>query len=743
MSHLTLTEGLGDWICPEHLVAGQDDETVRFEQAGKTNEQYRALTPEEIERLEALGNGATDWAQVLVSDPFDPARVRQNQFRGLVRLGAIRGAVFEHHDMQVPTGITNSTLYACDLGDDVAIHNVHYLAHFIIGDQCMLLNLDEMHTTTHAKFGNGIVKHGEPENVRVWMAVMNETGSRQIMPFEDMIPADAFLWAKYRDDLRLQDTLAKVTQSGFDSRRGTFGTVGDRCVIKNSRIIKDVKIGSHAYIKGANKLKNLTVKSSQEEPTQIGEGVELVNGIIGLGCHVFYGCKAIRFIMGNRSQLKYGARLLNSFLGSNSTVSCCEILNNLIFPAHEQHHNNSFLIAACVLGQSNLAAGATLGSNHNSRANDNEIQAGRGFWPGLCASLKHSCHFASFTLLSKADYPAEMNIVLPFSLLNNNVSQDRLEVMPAYWWLYNMYALARNTWKFQHRDQRGTKSQNIEFDALAPDTVEEILAGRDWLALWIGKALCREQGTALEGMTEEALCAMGREALAHSAPAVDALEVLGESMEKSRRNVVILKARQAYEAYTEMAHYYSVKHLLNYVETQHNTNLTSMANDLAGPRQTQWINLGGQLVCAQDVDQLRADINSGLLGTWQAIHERYDQLWRAYGATKHRHAYATLCDLYGVVRLDASQWNAALTRGAEIQGIICDRVYTSRQKDFDNPFRQATYRNQAEMTAALGTLDNDDFVKQVRLETDQFNRQIQGALRLARDDDILATAAHG
>jgi len=81
------------------------------------------------------------------------------------------------------------------------------------------------------------------------------------------------------------------------------------------------------------------------------------------------------------SNLKYGARLINSFLGDNSTISCCEVLNNLIFPAHEQHHNNSFLIASVIMGQSNIAAGATIGSNHNSRANDNEIQAGRGFWP--------------------------------------------------------------------------------------------------------------------------------------------------------------------------------------------------------------------------------------------------------------------------------------------------------------------------------------------------------------------------
>ncbi len=190
--------------------------------------------------------------------------------------------------------------------------------------------------------------------------------------------------------LPLQKALVSITQASMDNRRGYYGTTGNQCVIKNSLILKDVKIGSNAYIKGANKIKNLTINSSPEEPTQIGEGVELVNGIIGYGCHIFYGCKAVKFILGNNSNLKYGARLINSFLGDNSTISCCEVLNNLIFPAHEQHHNNSFLIASVVMGQSNIAAGATIGSNHNSRANDNEMQAGTGFLAGPVHKLKAS-----------------------------------------------------------------------------------------------------------------------------------------------------------------------------------------------------------------------------------------------------------------------------------------------------------------------------------------------------------------
>ena len=34
-----------------------------------------------------------------------------------------------------------------------------------------------------------------------------------------------------------------------------------------------------------DKLKNLTINSSEESPTQVGEGVELVNGIIGYNPH--------------------------------------------------------------------------------------------------------------------------------------------------------------------------------------------------------------------------------------------------------------------------------------------------------------------------------------------------------------------------------------------------------------------------------------------------------------------------
>lgn len=714
-------ESIGRKFIPaEHLPKGKDEYYLRDKQSNPPEGGWRHLRSEEVERLVKNANTAENWDEILVTNEFDTDQIKNSKFYGLVRIGRLRNNILQHHDLRLPSGITNSMIISSDIGDDVAIHNVHYLAHYIIGNNCILFNVQEMHTTNHAKFGNGVVKVGEPENVRTWIDVMNETGCRRILPFDGMITADAYLWAKYIDDAPLQENLKKLTQKCTESQRGFYGTTGSHCVIKNSLILKDVRILSHCYIKGANKLKNLTINSSEQEPTQIGEGVELVNGIIGYGCHIFYGCKAVKFILGNNSNLKYGARLINSFLGDNSTISCCEVLNNLIFPAHEQHHNNSFLIASVVMGQSNMAAGATIGSNHNSRANDNEIQAGRGFWPGLCTSVKHSCRFASFTLLSKADYPAELDIPLPFSLLNNNVHKDRLEVMPAYWWMYNMFALARNSWKFQNRDKRVHKNQNIEFDPFAPDTIEEIFHARTLLEIWTAKASLLADGKTVKGKNEKDLASLGRRLLSGKEADIEKLEVLGENMENTKRKVLILKPWKAYHAYGEILHYYGTKNMMEFLTNNTKASFPMMCKALKGTRKSDWVNLGGQLMQKEDLDNLRSDIGSGKLRSWKDIHNRYNDLWIKYKLDKQKHAFATLCELIGVEKLTSEAWNTALDKTVKIQNFISDQVFSSRQKDYENQFKQTTFRNKDEMKAALGNVDENSFIIQVRLETKEF-----------------------
>jgi len=354
-------------------------------------------------------------------------------------------------------------------------------------------------------------------------------------------------------------------------------------------------------------------------------------------------------------------------------------------------------------------------------------------------------------LLSKADYPAELNIPLPFSLLNNNTAKDQLEVIPAFWWLYNMYALTRNAWKFRSRDKRKKKVQNIEFDSLAPDTIEEIFNARRLLERWTAKASLRKkpapspfplpygerikvrgkgnflyyQGELINEKDEEEASQLGCEILSGTEDEINGLEVIGEKMEKSKRKVVILKVYKAYHAYGDMLHYYAIKNLLAYIKANPKATFSSMCNALNGRREQEWVNLGGQLIPKKDVVQLRSDIGWGRLTTWKEIHHRYDTLWNKYTLEKQKHALATLCELLGTDNLTKKQWEAALNKAVDIQKFICDEVYISRKKDFDNPFRASTYRNAAEMTAAMGTIEENSFLKQVQKETKEFEKLVE------------------
>ena len=589
---------------------------------------YRNLTASEIERMERQGNYAEDWGAVRVSESFSVECVRNSTFEGAVSLGAIATARHTHGDLSLREGIYNSTLCNVTVGDHPTIHNVRMLSGYALGDNVILFNIDEM--TCNA----------DPRQA-AWLEPMNENGGLLILPFGGMTIGDAYLWARYRGHKGLMDKLEQFTYDILGTDEGRYGRVGDCCVVKNTKNIH-----------------NVIIRSTDADRTVVDSCIVLSDGVVGYGCTLEYGVIAVRFLLGEHVHLEFGLRLNDTVVGDNSTLARCEVGNSIIFPAHEQHHNNSFLIAGLIMGQSNIAAGGTIGSNHNSRTADNELAAGRGFWPGLCCSFKHSSRFASYCLLAKSDYPAELDITLPFALVNNNAAKDCLEVMPAYWWMYNMYAMDRNSKKFAKRDKRKLKAQHIEFDNLAPDTAEELLHGMELLRGWMAKA---ENGT-----------------------------VYADGMEKGKRRTVILKAAEGLKAYEEMLVFYAMKTL--------ESGEWEVAN---GKREKEWVNIGGQLVAKPDMERLIGDVENGTIGSWQQLHDRMDTLWQAYPAQRAAHAYGVLCELAGVERLDDSHWQHYRAQYADILNYIEQQKKASREKDDVNPFRNMTYWDDDERRAVL------------------------------------------
>jgi hypothetical protein len=712
------------FVDTQYLPENADEYYLRDIQNG--NIDYRNLTAYEIEVLVRNNNTSDNWSRIQVSDAFNPELVKNCKFHGLVRIGKLESISLEYHNVCLPVGLYNSTIISCDFGDNVIVNNVNYISHYIIGHEVMLLNIHELHVTDHAKFGNGILKDGEQEGVRIWVEVCNENAGRKIIPFNGMLPGDAYLWAKYREDGILLEKFKEFTEKIFDKKRGYYGKIGDRTVIKNTSIIKDVWIGSDAYIKGANKLKNLTINSTPEASSQIGEGCELVNGIIEHGCRIFYGVKAVRFLMASHSQLKYGARLINSYLGNNSTISCCEVLNSLIFPAHEQHHNNSFLCAALVMGQSNIAAGATIGSNHNSRAADGELVTARGFWPGLCVSLKHNSKFASFTLIAKGDYSYELNIPLPFSLISNDETNNKLSVMPAYWFMYNLYALARNSEKYVDRDKRTEKIQFIEYDYLAPDSVNEIFEALKVLkkltALAMDKKLSMETPEAVVMQKGEAI-------LKDLSIELKSIEILGAGFENCNRPVCISKVRESYEIYGKLLLYYSIKEMADFYEKGNFSSFDEFLTNLpVDTSRTQWLNIGGQLVQSSSLDNLLQNIKSDKADSWEAIHDFYKEQALLYPQQRLQHAYASLLEWTGSERLSQARFTDLLAQSLSIKEWMTKNIRESRAKDYQSEFRKMVYGSEEEMVNVMGKLEDNVFIKKQEEDLERYHRSVKGIL---------------
>jgi hypothetical protein len=381
------------------------------------------------------------------------------------------------------------------------------------------------------------------------------------------------------------------------------------------------------------------------------------------------------------------------------------------------------------MGQSNIAAGATIGSNHNSRAADGEFVTGRGFWPGLCVSLKHNSTFATFTLLAKGDYQYEMNIPLPFSLVSNDEANNRLVVMPAYWFMYNLYALARNEGKYAGRDQRTDRTQFIEYASLAPDSINEIFTALDLLRKFT--SLSYNQSLSLETTSDEALIQDGETLLNDASIDFSKLEIFANSFENNSRPVLLTKVREAYAVYKKLVSYYGATQLLEFIE-DHKINtfdalLASLPQEVS---RLEWANIGGQLMPVNSVKTLLSGIKDDDIQTWDEVHEFYRKNSALYAEQKLQHAFASLLE---IVQLKPNEFTPAifkqlLQQTLETKEWLTENIYQSRAKDYQSKFRKMIYDNEKEMEEVIGKLEDNVFIQQQKEELNELRSTIESLI---------------
>jgi hypothetical protein len=693
---------------------------------------YRPLKKEEIALLEARGSRASDWGRITVKEGFDPAKVENCRFFGSVRIGRLDDSIIEKEGMRLPAGLYAATVADSTLEDNVGLYRVSYLAGYCVGKESLLKDIGALTFSS--------AENTSPEPIEL----VNENGGRAIIPFNGIWTADAHLWVKERGRAKLMARLEEFSRRASAATpaaaaNGPWGRIGRGCLIHGLVHGNNLRIGEAARIVGSLGLSDLHISSSPERPTEIGRGVELSHGIVGFGCRVSTGSKADHFILADHTTIELGVRLSHVYLGENSTIARCEVSHALLLPFHEQHHNNSFLISALVEGQSNFAAGTTIGSNHSSRRADGEILCRRGFWPALTVSIKHPCRFASFTLLSKEDYPHEMDISLPFSLLSRSEQTGGLVLLPAFWFLYNRYGLERNGKKFKNRDKRPADAGRLPllYEPLAPDTANEVLEAMDRLAAsfaeaWIEKhgleKLPADTGGAGEiarvkaaEMAPESLTRIGRTlCLDHPELCADG-EVEQSGYERSRIPSRILKVPRACKAYREALHLYSMKLLCREAQEKNVPFLRDRfgAADSFTVKAAElrpWRNLGGSLFLEEDIEELIAKIEDGRISSWEEMHDRYAACAEKYHNEITEHAIALLIRI-GALGQGGNSWNENLRQAISEQKALLSGVIESRKKDYTDPLRTVTFTDERERDAVLGPFSQDPLITELSQET--------------------------
>jgi hypothetical protein len=301
--------------------------------------------------------------------------------------------------------------------------------------------------------------------------------------------------------------------------------------------------------------------------------------------------------------------------------------------------------------------------------------------------------------LAKGDYPAELNITVPFSLISNDVANDKLILMPGYWFMYNMYALERNAWKYVDRDKRIDKIQHIEYDYLAPDTVNELFDG---LAL-LQSLKPDENGNA------------------HTT-----------GIENTNRITEIVKVPQSIALFKEMIQYYGITEIIKQIEKIKPDSFETLKKSLSAKIQrSKWLNIGGQLLQEEDVKKMISNIKTGKINSWDEIHQFYSKQGASYAGNKLNHAYTSLLE---ILNITPRQFTPALLKELLQQSIttrtwMYKGIYESREKDYTNPFRKMVYETNDEMNKVIGRLEDNSFIQMQAEALDNMRKRVKAISR--------------
>lgn len=429
---------------------------------------YRSLTDDEVCQLRGQSCLADDWAEVRVAETFDAAFVHHTRFSGEVKLGVFHSEFTLPGGIKKHSGLRHVTLHNVTVGDNSCIENIqNYIANYEIGENTFIENVDIILVDGLTKFGNGVE-----------VAVLNETGGREVLINDKLSAHQAYILALYRHRPELIGRMRAITEYYSNKHASTMGSIGSHVMILNTGSIKNVRIGDHCRICGACRLYNGSINSNEVAPVRIGHGVICDDFIISSGSHVDDGTMLARCFVGQACQLGHNYSASDSLFFSNCQGENGEACAIFAGPYTVTHHKSTLLIAG-MFSFMNAGSGSNQ-SNHMYKLGP--IHQGtleRGAKTTSDSYILWPARVGAFSLVMGRHVNHSDTSLMPFSYLIEQGNTTWL--VPGV----NLRSVGtiRDAQKWPKRDKRKdpNKLDYINYNLLSPYTIQKMFKGRSIL----------------------------------------------------------------------------------------------------------------------------------------------------------------------------------------------------------------------------------------------------------------------
>ena len=601
--------------------------------------EFRHLTEAEVLQLQRQCCDAENWETVLVAPDFDPRRVNHCSFSGDVRLGAFRGEFKLAGGYIKQSGLSYVALHNVSVGNDCCIEHIHnYIANYIIGNHTFIQNVDVIAVTQLSSFGNGVE-----------VAVLNETGGREV-PISDKLSAHlAYIMALYRHRPELIARLHEITDFYSRKHSSSIGEIGDDVRIVNSGSITDVKIGDCCVIEGACRLNNGSINSTRLAPSKVGTGVICDDFIISSGSSVSDGTMLSRCFVGQACTLGHNYSASDSLFFCNCQGENGEACSIFAGPFTVTHHKSTLLIAG-MFSFMNAGSGSNQ-SNHMYKLGP--IHQGtleRGAKTTSDSYVLWPARVGAFSLVMGRHVNHSDTSCFPFSYLieQNNTTY----LVPGV----NLRSVGtiRDARKWPRRDNRNdaVKLDFVNYNLLSPYTVQKMLKGMEML-----HRLCRASGELSDEYSFQS-------AKIRNSSLKNGIRLYSIAVDKFLGNSII-------------------KRLEGLVpKSDDDIRRRLMPDTSIG--QGEWADVSGLIAPKTEIDALLDGVEAGTINRLKCINAEFQRMHENYYSYEWTWAYEKIASVYGIdmsqitagdVKMIVERWKTSVVA-------LDEMVYEDARKEF-------------------------------------------------------------